>query len=248
MTHHTQQIATIGLLGLCALAGLASGCRGDRSDKPPRQFFPDMDDSPKWKPQTRTDFYSDHRSMRPTVDGTVPFGRSTSPDEPGRADALLDDVPFFTGKASDAKDAAAVPMIPARVKVTAELLKRGEERFNIYCSACHGYDGKGAGTVGVMYSVPPANLMDAKFTDRSTLNGADGHIFDVIMNGWNNNMPGYRHSIRPMDAWAIVAHLRAMQKKEAGTIDQVPEAERARLMQSKPAAAPAPAAKTEGAK
>src|SRR3954469_25676660 len=64
------------LMLLALLSGSVAGCRGDREEKPPRQFFPDMDDQPKWKPQSKSDFYTDGRTMRKPVAGTVPFGRN----------------------------------------------------------------------------------------------------------------------------------------------------------------------------
>lgn len=227
--------------GLALFAGGLAGCRGERSERPPRQFFPDMDDAPKWKPQTETGFYTDKRAMRQPVAGTVAFGPTVSAEDPRREGYLREDVPFYTGKTGLEKDAKEVGWIPARVKITPELLKRGEERFNIYCSVCHNYNGDGKGALGsgdIGFKIQPANLMEDKFRDRAGANGADGHIFWVIMNGWpaeKPNMPSYAHALKAEDAWAIVAHIRAMQAATTGKIEEVPEADRPRLMQSKPA-------------
>ena len=86
-------------LGAGALAGAAlvalPACRGDRSDKPPRQFFPDLDDQLKWRPQGESPFYADGRMMRPAVRGTVAFGRVSFVNAPewGRwADAERSDL------------------------------------------------------------------------------------------------------------------------------------------------------------
>ncbi|MEL7240373.1 MAG: hypothetical protein AAGK78_16055, partial [Planctomycetota bacterium] len=64
------------MLAVASAAGLLAGCRGERTDKPPRQLFPDMDDQPRFKVQRGTEFFTDGRTMRPVVEGTVPFGRA----------------------------------------------------------------------------------------------------------------------------------------------------------------------------
>ncbi|MBL8758382.1 MAG: cytochrome c [Phycisphaerae bacterium] len=257
-THTTLRAGLLLTLALCA--GVMPACRGDRSAKPPRQFLPDMDDSPKWKPQTQTDFYADGRAMRPGIPGTVPFGASTSAEDPTRANYLKDDVAFYTGKDARGNDVAYMPdsainlYMPhhapgdaqaQRAAALSAMLARGEERFNIYCLPCHGYDGKGKGTVGQRFAIAVTSLHEDRLRDRNPLvaasNGSDGHIFDVIRNGWNNgNMPGYGHAVPPKDAWAIVLYVRALQATTGGSLEDVPEAIRSRLLESRPPqAAPA---------
>lgn len=235
-TLRTARLVTLGALALGA--AVLPACRGDRSEKPPRQFLPDMDDSPKWKPQTNSDFYADGRAMRQPVPGTVPFGTSTDAADHGRATFLKDDVVFATGKTGKPtpKDPmgdvvenvpeAAIKAFMAhgaaddeagRKSAVLAMLARGEERFNIYCAPCHGFDGKGKGTVGVRMVTPPANLHRGMYRDRKTALGADGHIFDVIRNGWNNgSMPGYAHALSEKDSWAIVTYVRALQELTIG--------------------------------
>lgn len=255
----TPLALTLALAG--TLAGL-SGCRGERTDKPPRQFIPDMDDGPKWKPQARTGFYADGRTMRPTVAGTVAFGRSSVAADEARADLLREDAGFYLGRVSAPGSGAgaggAEPAFIERmpVEVTAPMIERGQERFNIYCSVCHGYDGKGKGLVGDparrtgwSYALP--NFHDKAYTDRNEPKGKDGYLFHVIRNGVLNpdgtwKMPPYGHAVDEADAWAIVAYLRTLQAVYAGQLADVPEAERAKLMSTRPAkpvaapAAPAP--------
>src|SRR6185503_827376 len=89
--------SALGVLAGAALVGGLAGCRGERSEKPPRQFLPDMDDSPKMKAQVKTEFFPDHRSMRPKVPGTVAFGTSEHADDPGRAEFVKDDEAFYYG-------------------------------------------------------------------------------------------------------------------------------------------------------
>lgn len=258
---HMKTIATTSrlapaLLTGALLAGGISGCRGDREDEPPRQFFPDMDDQPKFKPQSETDFFSDHRTMRPVVPGAVAFGRESALAEGAwsdavareREDLLKEDPVFFTGSNDGGK--TWVEKIP--VPVTPDMLRRGQDRFNIYCVACHGYFGDGKGAVGVSFNPAVANLLDPKYSDPSDIFGRDGYIFHTILNGklegngsGNHTMPPYAHALSERDAWSIVSYVRALQQARAGSIDDVPAAQRDALDRARPpqmtAPAPAPA-------
>jgi len=218
-----------GLAALVASAGVLGGCRGDRSDKPPRQFFPDMDDGPVWKPQTESEFYANHRTMRQPPEGAVAFARSDfDPDAYAseawasaflaeRAGLLKSDDAFYRGV--DATG-AWVDEIPASVDVTTELIEHGRLKFDIYCATCHGIFGDGQGLVGVRWSIPVASFHDEKFRDRSQETGKDGDIFDIARHGKGEGaamtMPAYSHAIDEFDAWAIVAYIRALQQSRNG--------------------------------
>ena len=246
-------------LGAAAMAVASAGCRGERSDQPPRQFFPDMDDSPKWKPQAQTVFYEDGRTMRPALPGTVSWGNHADPAFNvtfARADLPAE---FWTGMDAGG---APVPVIPAAAfgviapragsaaDTVAASIERGQERFNIYCSVCHGYQGNGRGMVGERWSSFPANFHDPKFMDPTLHTGTDGHIFDVIRHGLFDQtgamkMPPYGHAISEADAWAIVAYVRVLQSSWTTSLDDVPAELRARLEATRPtppAAAPQPEA------
>lgn len=219
------------VLALSALATLPlGGCRGDRTDKPPRQFFPDMDDQPKLKAQSETEFFTDGKSQRGLVDGVVPFSDHsvTAPEgdmsewaqmrRKNREDMLKGDETYYFGMVmgSDPETPQWVERMP--VEVTEELVARGAERFNIYCSMCHGYDalGNDSGTVGRLMNVRPVNLLEDKYRDRGGEFGSDGYLFHVIRAGlWSpdgsNRMPAYGHAIDEQDAWAIVAYIRVLQ-------------------------------------
>ncbi len=249
---------------MSALAGVAAlgGCRGDRSDAPPRQILPDMDDAPKFKPQVKSDFYTDGRSMRQVVPGTVPFAR-VSVDR----DALVGNptwyAPFFAQRKSLLKDGwemyegAVVKLdhgvevyetagqvfekiaerIP--VPVTEELLARGEEKFNIYCAACHGYEANGKGMVGVAWTGgTAANLLDAQYKDRSLKTGKDGYLFYVARNGRINGgkqqmMPGYAHALDANETWGVIAYLRALQESHSATEADIPADKKAGMEQER---------------
>ncbi len=247
------------LLDVCGVAMLLGplGCQGYREYKTPRQFFPDLDDQPKWKPQEKTGFYADGRTMRKPVAGTVPFGRNEFVRDPAqdawakdfmelRDDVLKEDKALYLGLNEDGK--TYVEKIP--MKVTIDLVKRGQNRFNIYCSVCHGYMGDGKGTVGEYFTVKPANFHDKKFivfdpTIPDPLT-RDGYVFHTAREGVRS-MPGYAHALTERDTWAIVAYIRALQASQQGTLQDVPESQRpaveaefTKAEPPAPATAPAP--------
>lgn len=252
-THTTSRqrpaLAGLGLLALIASLAVLPGCRGDRTDKPPRQFFPDMDDQPKVMPQTKTPFFEDGRSDRPLVARTVPFG-STAHDpaliegadwagsvRSDRERMLRADQTYAFGLLSGSTPEQPVYADFMPVQVSRELIIRGRERFDIYCSACHGYTGKGDGTVGVLWSYAPANLLSDLYRDRSTDQGKDGYLFHITRQGLKNpdgtyRMPGYAHAVDEQDAWAIVAYIRALQASQGVPLNQLDPADRARLTQT----------------
>jgi mono/diheme cytochrome c family protein len=239
--------------GIALAAGLtmvmaAGGCRGERSDDPPRQFFPDMDDQPKWKPQSQSQFFADGRTMRPRVEGTVAFGYSENPAGPERTMLLKDDPAFFFGADEggavvDYMPQSAIDAFRSAGQGTGEamaaMIAHGMERYNIYCSACHGYTGDGKGAAGARWSYPLPTYFDSKYTDRAQPTGKDGHLFNVIRNGVIDQtgavkMPAYNHAVEERDAWAIVAYLRTLQASHVTDLSEVPEEKRGELERSRP--------------
>jgi mono/diheme cytochrome c family protein len=169
---------------------LLAGCRQD------------MHDQPKFIPLRASDFYADGRSARPVVEGTVARGQLND-------DELLD-----TGKVNG-QDATEFPF-----QVTPEMMARGRERFDIYCSPCHDRTGRGNGMVVRRgYRQPPSYHIDR------LRQAPVGHFFDVITNGFGA-MPDYRAQVSVPDRWAIIAYIRALQASEHATLDAVPPDER----------------------
>lgn len=265
MNHHIKTTGTTLAIAAGVLAALgAQGCRGDRSDKPPRQFFPDMDDQPRWKPQGETPFYANNRTMRETPANVVAFGRvGITADQPWAKPwaeqrvALLRDgeAVFFGTKGMNADGTINyIDRIPSSIEVTPELIKLGQTKFNIYCSVCHGFDGSGKGMVGQAWSYPLPNFFDDKYKDVKQYTGKDGYIFHTIRYGVTTNgeqkMPPYAHALNEMQAWAVVAYFRTLQESRAVPLSDVPESERPALEEklraaataaSAPAGTPAPA-------
>ena len=196
----TKRASVSPWLGLlCVLCvSVATGCRQD------------MHDQPKYIPLRQSQFFTDGRSARPFVEGTVARGQL-------RTDALL-----YTGKVNGA-DADVFPF-----PIDATVLARGEERFNIYCSPCHGRTGQGDGMVVRRgYRRPPS------YHDDRLRQAPVGHFFDVITNGFGA-MPDYAAQVKPEDRWAIVAYIRALQLSEHASVADVPAANRSQLDQPLP--------------
>jgi mono/diheme cytochrome c family protein len=183
-----RRVLGVGALALAALA--AGGCaRGCTSSRPPIHLNPSMDDQPKVRPQAASPFFYDGAGMRPPVPGTVAIG------------GLKEDAAFFTGKGADGQFVAAIPM-PA----DEAMLERGRQRYVIYCQPCHDARGDGKGILFQRGSVPTATFHQDK-----VLKYPDGQLFDVITNGMGL-MPSYRWPIPPSDRWAIIAHVRELQR------------------------------------
>ncbi len=184
---------------------LIIGCQGRPSEQPPIHLNPNMSHQPKYRPQSEAKDWDGNvvSTMRTEVSGTVARGE------------LREDEAFYIGKDQNGKDILKVP-----VPVTMELLKRGQDRYIIYCSACHGQTGRGNGIVVQRGMLPPP-------TYHSDLmrNFPDGHLFDVITNGIRN-MSSYRSQVPVADRWAIVSYIRALQRSENAKLADVPQEKR----------------------
>jgi mono/diheme cytochrome c family protein len=182
-----------------------AGCRGQASSDPPIHLFGDMDWQPKFQPEEGTRLFADGRAMRPLVQGTVHQG------------ALDESDAYRTGKDGE----AFLAMAP--ITVDEAVIRRGQDRFNIYCAPCHDQSGSGQGMVVKRGYPPPIDLS----SDRAR-GLPDGEIFNVITNGVRN-MPAYRKQIPVKDRWAIVTWVRVLQQSQHGRIDDVPEAQRSNI-------------------
>jgi mono/diheme cytochrome c family protein len=192
-----------------ALTVASAGCRQD------------MHDAPRYEPYERSDFFADGRSARPLVAGTVARGH------------LRPATPETTGKVG----AAFVATVP--VPVTLAMVQRGRERYDIFCSPCHGLTGRGDGMVVRRGFRPPTSFHDARLRAQP-----DGYLFDVMTNGFGA-MPDYAAQVPIADRWAVVAYIRALQLSQGATLADVPAAERAGM---DGAAAPSPPPPEGGAR
>jgi mono/diheme cytochrome c family protein len=189
----------------------------------------DMQDQPKVKPLRGASFFSDGLGSRQPIEGTIPRGY------------LRENVEFYTGKKAGAATATATPaqqqtanaqqpapvanaqtagaqqssfaddVVEFPIPVTKEVVLRGRERFNIFCSACHGMTGNGDGMI-----VRRGFRRAASFNDDRLRQAPVGHFFDAMTNGWGA-MPSYAAQIPVQDRWAIAAYIRALQASQQNT-------------------------------
>ncbi|MFI5335231.1 MAG: c-type cytochrome [Opitutales bacterium] len=183
------------------------GFRGMVSTSAPIIVFPDMNIQAKYKPQMSSKFFADGRADRPLPPGTVPRGRTTAADPAFlRADDLR-----YAGKAPDGSFARGFP-----IPVDAALLRRGADRFGIYCRPCHGALGDGNGITKAYGMVTTPTYHDDRLRHM-----AEGEIFNTITHG-KNTMMSYADKLSPDDRWAVIAYVRALQRARHGTLDDVP--------------------------
>lgn len=204
-------VATLVAVGLPALAG----CRGWASEAPPVHLNPNMDTQHKYRPYRASAFFEDGRAMRMPIEGTVP--RTLSGTEPRDADYVGADEHMYTGK-TGGKDALG---FPAGFVVDETTLKRGKERYDIYCAPCHAKDGSGKGTVATRLPVPPPSFHQERIHNLPL-----GNIFQTITHGKNPpNMPSYAHQIEVKDRWAIISYLRALMRTQKADLGLLPSAD-----------------------
>lgn len=187
-------VLTFGLLAL-------TGCyQGQPSQDPPVKLNRNMYDQPRYNPQAPSVFFDDGATMRVPPAGTIARG------------FLREDSIYYTGMLHD-----TTPVMKSPVPTTIALLKRGEERYNIYCAPCHSKIGDGKGmTVQRGLNPPPPS-----FHEERLVQAGDGHFFGVMTNGIRN-MPTYRYQVSVEDRWAIVAYIRALQLSQNAPVQDVP--------------------------
>jgi mono/diheme cytochrome c family protein len=162
-----------------------------------------MQNQPKLIPQRGSEMFADHRGARPQVVNTVARGQ------------LHEDSYFYTGVIQGAngyREEQNLMPFP----VTVEVLKRGQERFNVYCTPCHSRVGNGLGAIVDRGYKPAANLHD-----QVRLAQPVSHYFYVMTHGYGA-MPDYSAQLTPEDRWAVAAYIRALQLSQAATAADVP--------------------------
>lgn len=184
---------SIRVLGVLAVAVALAGCRQD------------MHDAPSYDPLQATTFFANGAASRMLVANTVARG------------LLREDTHLNEGKVNG-QLATTFPM-----PVTAEVMARGQERFNVFCSPCHGRTGSGNGMVVQRgFRAPPS------YHEDRLRNAPVGYYFDVMTNGFGA-MQDYSAQVPVADRWAIAAYIRALQLSQRATVDDVPANRRAEL-------------------
>ncbi|HEX4422431.1 MAG TPA: quinol:electron acceptor oxidoreductase subunit ActD [Kofleriaceae bacterium] len=188
---------------------IAAKARTSRSSEPHIHIFPDMDFQPKYKSDQPMDLFDDGRENRGEITGTI-----------ARGSLNADDL-FFRGL-ENGQWTTGYPT--TQLPITEALLKRGKNRFEIYCTPCHGYDGRGMGAIPTRVASEGGawqarNLVDA--SNPVAINMPNGQLFNTISNGYSTMM-GYAAQIPHADRWAIVLYVRALQRSQNASLEDIP--------------------------
>jgi mono/diheme cytochrome c family protein len=185
------------LLGVAAGAALFLGCRND------------MYDQAKVKPLSEGEFFANGQNARPLPQDTVARG------------FLREDKAVYAGLGPDGKFVQDLP-----VPLTPELLGRGHQRFDIFCSPCHGKQGNGLGMIVQRGFKQPSSFHVDRLRDQPI-----GYFFDVMTQGFGQ-MSSYATQVPPEDRWAIAAYVRALQFSQHASVADLPAADRAKVAAS----------------
>jgi mono/diheme cytochrome c family protein len=212
--HTSRKKAKSVICAFCAFSWLmlGVGCRRD------------MQDQPKIKPLRGSTFFTNGLASRPPIEGTIPRGylRDDNPElytgkKSGSSSATANATPAQQQIAGGAQQqqqpggqANSFPddVVEFPIPITKDVVRRGRERYNIFCSACHGMTGNGDGMI-----VRRGFRRAASFNDDRLRQAPVGHFFDAMTNGWGA-MPAYAPQIPVQDRWAIVAYIRALQASQ----------------------------------
>jgi hypothetical protein len=208
-------LTCVSVIGIC-------GFRGSHSRRPQIELFADMVRQNKVRPETPSEFFPDELSSRLTPVGTVPRtgplvvnGEVLKID--GKPVYAYEDSPVYSGHIPGTTNFVPVSPVP----ITHQLLERGQQRFQINCMPCHGPDGDGKGITSKYGMISMADFHQRRFIDMT-----DGEIFNTITHG-KGLMGAYGPNVTVEDRWAVIAYVRALQRSQLATEEDVPEPERA---------------------
>lgn len=170
-----------------------------------------MENQPRYRPLQESAFFPDGRSARPIIPGVVPY------------QAFEEEDAYYTGMT---EDGMLIESIPA--EITLELLERGRERYDIFCSPCHGLDGYGQGMI-VQRGFPAPQ----SFHIDRLRQAPDGHFYNVIRNGFGRMFP-YDYRVPPDDRWAITAYIRVLQFSQQASLDELPPEAETEMEETQP--------------
>lgn len=179
---------------------LLAGCRGEKFKTQPIHPNLNMDQQKRFEPQEKNEFFSDNRAMRQPVEGTIARGK------------LKQDKAYYQGINEDSSFVSEIP-----VDVTKSFIYRGKDRYEVFCTPCHGLAGDGNGIIMANnYGYVPA----PSFHVDRLQNQKVGYFYSAIANGIRT-MPSYASQIPVRDRWAIVAYVRALQRSQEVTEEEI---------------------------
>ena len=196
------------------------GFRGQKSDKPPLWVFPDMDNQPRYDPQAANNYFPNRMDDRPRPRRTALRGQGWERKEVFSEDygtQRYTNTDFFQGQGPDGELTEGFPL-----PVTNELMQLGREKYQIFCTVCHGEAGNGRGVTS-QYGIIATNMVTDVYRERP-----NGNLFQTITHGYNS-MYGYGDKITPRERWAIILYVRALQQAAGTQADELPASAREAL-------------------
>jgi len=193
------------------------GFRGQKFSKPPIRIFPDMKEQDKLRAQKPDAFFADGHGGRLPVNQTQPRGFNPEGAK------VIGGIPeyefggqggyYYTGQIGDYYGNGMPEELSLTEKTAAELIRRGRDRFDVYCAVCHGASGDGQGITSA-YGVPVNTNPNAKLNSHAPGSYPDGRLFNTITNGMGR-MSGYGYNVPVRDRWAIIAYVHTLQAAKA---------------------------------
>jgi mono/diheme cytochrome c family protein len=174
-----------------------------------------MDFQPKYKSDTAMDLFPDGRENRGEIAGTVARGSLNADDT------------FYRGIGRSDSGGTWTTGFPTQLEINDQMMKRGQNRFNIYCTPCHGHDGRGLGAVPQRVAAGGGAWQARNLVEPggAAVGMPNGQLFNTISNGFNTMM-GYANQIPHADRWAIVLYVRALQRSQNAAAEDVPADQR----------------------
>lgn len=212
----------LGIFALtCVVIVSILGLRGTKFTQPPLYIFPDMDWQQKYRPQGENHFFNDARDDRPIVTGTIPRGYAWEMKKIFSEDYVYEPAlnpSLYTGKDEKGEWIKEFPL-----EVNHDLMALGQKQFTCFCKVCHGASGDGNGITKEYGMIATASYHSDRLREM-----AIGEIFNTVTNG-KGQMNSYADKLSPYERWAVIAYLRALQKSQDASVNDVPQAYRAEL-------------------
>lgn len=183
-----------------------------------------MDWQEKYKPQSKNSFFEDLRDDRPPVPGAIPRGNALSLKNV--FDPQYQYLPALSPSFYSGKDKANQFIKEFPLDVSHELIELGQKKYNIFCINCHGASGDGNG-ITKKYGM----ISTASYHDERLINMPIGEIYSTIVSG-KGQMNTYADKLNPKERWAVILYIRALQKAQNATLNEVPQKFHAQLKKS----------------
>jgi len=197
-----MKLSTSRIASLLFISLLLMSCRGQLSEKPPISPQQNMQFQDRFNAQEKNEFFENNMSMRPPVEGTIARGEL-------RQNSML-----YEGRDENGEFVTEIPF-----EVTRSFLYRGKERYDIFCTPCHGAIGDGQGIIMTgQYGYVPA----PSYHRQASYDMPDGQFYSAIAEGIRS-MPAYNTQIKVEDRWAIVAYIRALQRSQNVPREEIEE-------------------------